>query len=126
MANRTTPQKVLAVVPHVEQGFDCSLFISQANRLINRVLVDTLEETDTAVLTDLETCLAGHFISVVNPPLASESGTGVSGSYARGQLTKGLDSTPAGQMCKAYDRTGRLGNAILGKTEPYVLEFFGT
>lgn len=125
MANRTTPGKVSPLVPHVETGFDFTPFIGQANRLINRFLYTPGEETDEAVLLDLETYLAAHLATVANPPTASESGTGVSTTFARGPLTKGLDSTPPGQVAKAMDTTGLLASALLGK-QPFIFEVFGT
>lgn len=125
MANRTTPNRVAPLVPHAETGFDFTPFIGQANRLINRFLYTPGEETDEAVLLDLETYLAAHLATVANPPTASESGTGVSTSFARGPLTKGLDSTPPGQVAKAMDTTGLLASAMLGK-QPFIFEVFGT
>jgi hypothetical protein len=125
MANRTRPDLVLALVPHLETGFDAAPFIAQAHRIIERVLVGPGNETDETVLADLETYLAAHLIAVIRPPLASESGTGVSGSYARGQMTKGLDSTPPGQICRSLDATGLLASALLGK-QPFIFETFGT
>lgn len=125
MANRTTPTRVAPLVPHVENGFDFSPFIGQANRLIDRFLYTPGEETDAAALLDLETYLAAHLATLANPPTASESGTGVSASFARAPLTKGLDSTPPGQVAKAMDTTGILTSAMLGK-QPFIFEVFGT
>lgn len=124
-ANRTTPVKVLPLIPQVETGFDPAPFIAQAHRLVETHLVSTLLLTDEAVLADIELWLAAHIATVIVPVLASESGTGVSGTAARGPLGRGLASTPAGQMCQALDSTGRLTEVMLGST-PFVFEAFGT
>jgi hypothetical protein len=80
--------------------------IERAARLVDRV-ADAGAADQPALLRDLETLLAQHFLATQAPRYESQSGAVRSGSY-QGDTGEGLKSTHYGQDAISLDPTGTL------------------
>ncbi len=105
---RTDENKVAGILSFTTD--DISSFISIANRLVTRE-VEPHTSMDSDGLTELETWLAAHFVSVkegvVTRENVSGTGGGVSQSYAK-PVDQYLSATIYGQQAMLLDDTGRL------------------
>ena len=90
---------------------DTTPFITAANLVVTDRLGGS--GLSDGQLKEIERWFAAHLVAIRDPISVSSKTGDATETFARGQLGKGLDSTPYGQTVKVLDVTGKM--ASLGK-----------
>jgi len=106
MALRTSAPEVCAIIETKLVDDEVLPFIKTANLLVDEHLIVTPAITE-ALLKEVETYLAAHFVTLWDPRVAKEAGGSVSFTY-EGKTGEGLASSKYGQMALTLDPTGNL------------------
>lgn len=106
---RTNAAAVCNVIDTSLTDTQVNAFISTANVMVTEYLSGG--DLSAALLTEIETYLAAHFITLRDRRVKNESADGVSFTY-EGDIGQGLDASTYGQMAQSLDSTGAL--AALG------------
>ena len=102
---RTSAVSVCAVLETDLEEAEVNPFINTANILVTEYLAG--EGPSDALLQEIETYLAAHFVTLRDRRTATEGAGGVSFSY-QGNFGMGLDSSQYGQTAQVLDSTGIL------------------
>ena len=109
MASRVTAEEVKAILNDTELTDDIiDTYISSANVFVNQVLVSTSLSSD--VLKEIERWLTAHMIVISRERLTKEEGAGGAKVVYMGEVGKGLEATPYGQMVLELDTTGKMAS----------------
>lgn len=92
-------------------------FITTANVMVDSYLDS--KGLSATLLTEIETYLAAHLITLRDRRSASEAADGVSFNY-EGDIGQGLDSSTYGQTAQALDTTGTLGSLGADERIPWI------
>jgi hypothetical protein len=106
---RTTSVAVCKVVDTSLGDDVIAAFINTANVMVTEYLDG--KDLSAALLTEIETYLAAHFVTLRDRRVSKEQADGVSFTY-ESMIGEGLDSSVYGQTAQALDPTGAL--AALG------------
>ncbi|NLN25339.1 MAG: hypothetical protein GX163_06770 [Bacteroidetes bacterium] len=107
MAVRVTDAEVKEII---DTEITTTAFITVANLMVNRYLVDKISDND--LLKEIERWLAAHLVAVRDPRQKSVS-IGSASTTFHGNSGLGLDFTPYGQQVKLLDYTGELSKGGL-------------
>lgn len=107
MALRTTAPEVCAIIETDLTGDAIMPFITPASALVDEHLAGFVPTISDALLGQIETYLAAHFLSLFDPRASKETADGVSFTY-EGKTDMALDSSKYGQMAQVLDPSGRL------------------
>ena len=108
MAQRTTVDEIKKIMPDIDPLIeDLQPFIDAAVTLVDELIVPTNKLT-TDQLTDVETWLAGHFISIPDPQTIREAAGSIGGTYQIPRAGQGLEGTSYGQQAMLLDLSGEL------------------
>lgn len=118
MPIRTSPDEVKAVIDTDLSVPEVDPFITTASLLVDEHLTDLLSD---ALLTQIETYLAAHLITLWEPRAKSESADGVAFSYEGAATGEGLRSSRYGQLVLMLDSTGTLANLDRKKKMPWLV-----
>ena len=119
MAVRTNDDLVRASID-VSSTLNLAAFIRRANALTDYVVSkDSNSVLTTALLLEIETCLACHFCARRDPQYR-EKNTGKAGAVFQGKSGMRLDSTDWGQDAITLDVTGTLAGLNAGKRKASV------
>jgi hypothetical protein len=102
---RTTSTAVCAIIDTSLGDESIAAFIRTANQMVTAHLGSV--GLDGTLLTEIETYLTAHFITLRERRVMSESADGVSFTY-EGQSGVGLDATGYGQTAQVLDTSGTL------------------
>jgi len=102
---RTTTTEVKEIIDTTLT--DLTAFITAANLVVSKVYADDDVMTDVE-LKEVERWLAAHYVAIRDPVARAEQADKASATYAWGDLGKGLEFTPYGQMALTLDLTGKL------------------
>ena len=108
MTVRTTATAVKLIIATSLTDDQINAFIQSANLLVTARCAD--QGLSDALLTEIETWLAAHLLSMRDMRVDSRSIGDVSFDY-QGQTGFGLDATTYGQQVKLLDTSGRLASA---------------
>ena len=108
MANRTDSAAVCAVLETTLDDDEVEPFIDTANILVTEYLATPLSGK-TALLKEIETYLAAHFVALRDRIAKSESADGVRFVY-EGETGMGLDGSRYGQTAQMLDSSGTLSS----------------
>lgn len=103
MPARVTVEEVAAIMADAPE--DLSAFLEMATLIVDEELAES--GLSDARLAMIEKLLAAHFAATVSP-LTTQEIAGVSVSYQRNSVGKGLASTQYGQNAISLDTTGTL------------------
>lgn len=118
MSVRTTSTAVELIINTTLSDAQINAFITTASLIIDTNLAD--KGLSATLLTEIETWLAAHLLSMRDQRVSGKSIGDVSFSY-QGQTGLGLDATIYGQQVKLLDSSGTL--ASLGKRRASVTVF---
>lgn len=107
MPQRTTAPAVSAVIETKLTGDEVLPFIHTASLMVDEHLSTVTPAITPALLTEIETYLAAHFITLHEPRAQKEEADGVRFEY-EGTTGEGLDSSRYGQQAQILDPTGTL------------------
>lgn len=107
MAHRTNTQAVCDVIETALTGDQVKPFIQTANLLVDEHLGSVTPAITAALLKEIETYLAAHFLTLWDPRVSKEQGDDVSFTF-EGKTGEGLSSSRYGQMAITLDPTGKL------------------
>lgn len=107
MAHRTNTQAVCDVIETALTGDQVKPFIQTANLLVDEHLGSVTPAITAALLKEIETYLAAHFLTLWDPRVSKEQADDVSFTY-EGKTGEGLSSSRYGQMAITLDPTGKL------------------
>lgn len=110
MTTRTDVTTVKLIIATTLSDAQITAFIGTANLIVTGNLAD--KGLGDALLTDIETWLSAHLLSMRDQRVSGRSIGDVSFQY-QGQTGLGLDATIYGQQVKVLDSSGTL--ASLGK-----------
>lgn len=114
MAIRTNDQAVRASVD-ASSSINMAPFIRRANALTDKVAAaDTTSLLTSALLIEIETCLAAHFYARRDPQYRAKSTNRASAEF-QGRSGMRLDGTDWGQDAIALDVTGYLDSLSRGR-----------
>ena len=105
MANRTTAAAVEDVLDTDLSSGAVTKFVNTANLLVTEYLAG--EGLTDSLLTEIETYVAAHLVTLRDRRTATEGAGGVSFTY-QGNFGMGLDSSQYGQTAQVLDSTGIL------------------
>lgn len=111
MSARVTVEEVAAIMAEVPE--DLTAFLEMATLVVDEELAES--GLSDARLAMIEKLLAAHFAATVSP-LTTQESAGVSVSYQRNGVGKGLASTQYGQNAISLDTTGTLQAMADGNT----------
>lgn len=120
MAVRTSDDLIRASI-EIDTSLNLSSFMRRANALTDKVAAkDSNSELSTAMLVEIETCLACHFAERRDHAYAEKS-TGKAKGIFQGQFGMGLEGTKWGQDAMLLDVTGYLRGLNKGKIKAKVM-----
>lgn len=108
MTARTTATAVKLIIATTLTDDQINAFIQSANLLVTNRCAD--QGMSDELLTEIETWLAAHLLSMRDQRTEGRSIGDVSFNY-QGQTGFGLDATTYGQQVKLLDVSGRLASA---------------
>lgn len=106
MAERTDVPSVCAIIETDLVNDQVEPFIVTANVFVDDNLILDPPLSD-AILLQIETYLAAHFLTLFDPRAQKEEADGVRFTF-EGTTAMGLDSSKYGQMAQVLDPTGTL------------------
>jgi hypothetical protein len=107
MALRTSAPEVCAIIETDLTGDAILAFITPASVLVDEHLASVDPAIGDALLGQIETYLAAHFLTLFDPRTTKEEADGVRFTF-EGKTDMALDSSKYGQMAQVLDPTGTL------------------
>ncbi len=103
--NSTEVERIIEV--DIDSAADLDPFISAANSLVTQCCTNLTTDYSDTQLIEIETWLAAHFYTVMDPRAVSER-AGPVGETFQSKVDLGLSTSHYGQMAKLLDYQGGL------------------
>lgn len=108
MAIRTTAPAVCGIIDTTLDEQALQPFIRSASLLVDEHLADYLPAIGTELLTEIETYLAAHFVTLWDPRMSEGAAGGTTFKYEGPASGNGLDASKYGAMAQLLDPSGSL------------------
>lgn len=108
---RTTIDTVKEILVTSLGDSNITAYINQANRIVTRVLGG--EGLSSSLLTDIETWLTAHLITISKERQANDKWVGDARVRYQGSFGEGLQTTTYGQMVLDMDTSGKMQESTM-------------